>query len=234
MLLFVGFGLQMLGLAEISPAVSAFLTSLYVLFTAVLSAVLKRRGPSLALFLGVVLATCGAGFIRGRPELSFNSGELMTVGCAVLFALHILATDRFTKQIHPMPLTLTSFVSVTAASLVVLAILLQRPGAPGSAALVALVESRDFALPLVLSSILATFVALTLMNHYQRELDPVRAAILYAFEPIWAALFGIACGTDSFTTYLWLGGGLLLTGNLVAEIGQRRRLREQMEAAEGA
>src|SRR5712671_2432388 len=50
------------GLAAITPAVSAFLTSLYVLFTAVLTATLKRRGPSLALFLGVVLATCGAGF----------------------------------------------------------------------------------------------------------------------------------------------------------------------------
>jgi drug/metabolite transporter (DMT)-like permease len=233
-LLFVGFGLQMLGLAEITPAVSAFLTSLYVLFTAVLTAVLKRRGPSLALFIGVVLATCGAGFIRGRPELSFNSGEWMTVGCAVLFALHILATDKFTKKIHPMPVTLTSFVWVAAGNLVVFAISLRGAGAPGSTALVSLIESRDFALPLVLSSILATVVALSLMNHFQRELDPVRAAILYAFEPIWAALFGIACGTDSFTIYLWLGGALLLAGNLVAEIGQRRRLREQMEAAGGA
>jgi drug/metabolite transporter (DMT)-like permease len=234
MLLFVGFGLQMLGLAEISPAVSAFLTSLYVLFTAVLTAALKRRGPSLALFFGVVLATCGAGFIRGRPELSFNAGEWMTVGCAVLFALHILATDKFTKKLHPMPVTLTSFTWVTAASFALLAILLQRPGAPGSAALLALIESRDFAVPLVLSSVLATVVALSLMNHFQRELDPVRAAILYAFEPIWAALFGIACGTDSFTIYLWLGGALLLAGNLVAEIGQRRRLREQAEGASSA
>jgi drug/metabolite transporter (DMT)-like permease len=72
------------------------------------------------------------------------------------------------------------------------------------------------------------------MNHFQRELDPVRAAILYAFEPIWAALFGIACGTDSLTIYLWLGGALLLAGNLVAEIGQRRRLREQTEGAGSA
>lgn len=224
-LLFLGFGLQMLGLAEISPAVSAFLTSLYVLFTAVVTASLTRRGPSFALFLGVVLATCGAGFIRGRPELSFNGGELLTVACAVLFALHILATDRITKKVHPMPVTLTSFVWVAAGNGILFAISLRGAGSPGAAQIAGLLETRGFAVPLVLSSVLATVVALSLMNHFQRRLDPVRAAILYAFEPIWAALFGILCGTDAFTVYLWLGGGLLLAGNLVAEIGQRRRLR---------
>jgi drug/metabolite transporter (DMT)-like permease len=73
---------------------------------------------------------------------------------------------------------------------------------------------------------LATVVALSLMNHFQRELDPVRAAILYAFEPIWASVFGLVYGTDKVTVYLWLGGGLLLAGNIVAEIGQRRALQE--------
>src|SRR5262245_11824179 len=90
LVLFAGFVLQMLGLEDVSPAVSAFLTSLYVLFTAVLTASIERRPPGLALFAGVVLATVGAGFIRGRPELAFNGGELLTVGCAVLFAAHIL------------------------------------------------------------------------------------------------------------------------------------------------
>jgi drug/metabolite transporter (DMT)-like permease len=225
-LLFGGFGLQMIGLSEISPAVSAFLTSLYVLFTAVLTAGLERRGPSLALFAGAVLATCGAGFIRGRPELSISPGEIATVACAVLFALHILATDRITKRIPPMPVTLTSFVWVAGASILLLAACLLRADAPAPGALLALLASADFAVPLLLSSLLATVVALSLMNQFQRELDPVRAAILYAFEPIWAALFGIASGTDSFTIYLWSGGALLLAGNLVAEVGQRKKLRQ--------
>jgi drug/metabolite transporter (DMT)-like permease len=221
-----GFVLQMVGLVEISPAVSAFLTSLYVLFTAIATSSLERRGPSLALFTGVVLATCGAGFIRGRPELSFNSGELATVAGAVCFAMHILATDRVTKRVHPMPVTLTSFLFVAAGGLVQLAFAMRGPGSPSLGDLAKLTMSRDFAVPLLLSSVLATVIALGLMNHFQRRLDPVRAAILYAFEPIWAAIFGIACGTDALTTYLWLGGALLLAGNLVAELGQRRKLRE--------
>jgi len=224
-LLFGGFGLQMLGLAEITPAVSAFLTSLYVLFTAMLTAGIERRGPSLALFFGSVLATCGAGFIRGRPEMTFTAGEIATVGCAMLFALHILATDRITKRIAPMPVTLTSFVWVAAGSGVLLAASCLRLGAPAPGAILSLVASADFAVPLLLSTVLATVIALSLMNIFQRQLDPVRAAILYAFEPIWAAIFGILHGTDAVTVYLWSGGALLLAGNLVAELGQRKRMR---------
>jgi drug/metabolite transporter (DMT)-like permease len=220
-LLFGGFVLQMFGLEEVSPAVSAFLTSLYVLFTAVLTAGLERRGPSLALFVGVVLATIGAGFIRGRPELTLNSGELLTVACAVLFAVHILATDRITKRVLTMPVTLASFVWVTAGSLLMILPAVVGGDGPGLSALLRLAVAPGFVLPLILSSLLATVLALSLMNIYQRSLDPVRAAVLYAFEPIWAAVFGIAAGTDSFTTYLWFGGGLLLAGNLVAELGQR-------------
>lgn len=222
-LLFAGFVLQMLGLTEISPAVSAFLTSLYVLFTAVLTAGLEKRGPSLALFLGVVLATIGAGFIRGRPEIAFNFGELMTVACAVVFALHILATDRITRRVAAMPVTLTSFVWVTVGSVALTVVASCEEGSPSFGELAAMTTTAGFAVPMLLSSLLATVLALSLMNLYQRRLDPVRAAVLYAFEPIWAALFGIACGTDAWTVYLWLGGTLLLVGNLVAEIGQRRR-----------
>ena len=229
-LLFVGFALQMLGLTEVTPAVSAFLTSLYVLFTAVLTASMERRGPSLALFVGVLLATVGAGFIRGRPELSFNVGEWLTVGCAVLFALHILATDRITKRVAPMPVTLTSFVWVTIGGALLIGTALLSGPPVDAGKLLGLMAESDFMLPVVLSSVLATVLALSLMNVYQRQLDPVRAAVLYAIEPIWAALFGIWYGTDAFTPYLWLGGTLLLAGNLVAELGQRRRLRDVAQA----
>lgn len=224
-LLFGGFALQMLGLEDVSPAVSAFLTSLYVLFTALLTAGIERRGPSWGLGAGVLLATIGAGVIRGRPEVSFNLGEILTVACAALFALHILATDRFTKRVAPMPITLTSFAWTALGGALMLLATRLASRAPPIDALVALLATREFLVPVLLSSLFATVIALSLMNLYQRELDPVRAAILYAFEPIWAALFGIACGMDRFSAWLLVGGSLLLAGNLAAELGQRGRAR---------
>ena len=88
-----GFLLQMLGLTDVTPAVSAFLTSLYVVFTALIGVALGRQKLTGFAILGVLLATFGAGWISGPPQLNFGVGEWLTVGCAFLFGAHIIVTD---------------------------------------------------------------------------------------------------------------------------------------------
>jgi len=185
-------------------------------FTALLTSLRTRRPLGAWLAAGTLLATFGAGFISGPPQLTFGRAEWLTVGCAFVFAIHILATDVLTKRHDPLAVTLTSFVWVALGSAVTLALGL---GTVEAERVSALLVARDFALPLVLSSLLATVLALTLMNLYQRVLDPVRAAILYALEPVWAALVSIGLGTAVPDRWLWVGGGALLAGNLLAELG---------------
>ena len=96
-----------------------------------------------------------------------------------------------------------------------------------------LLTHRAFLIPLLGSSLLATVVAISLMNLFQRELDPVRAAILYAIEPVWAALISIGAGSDSFNRWLWIGGGALLAGNVIAELGPLLARRRAARAARG-
>lgn len=222
-LLLAGFTLQMFGLAEVTPAVSAFLTSLYVLFTAAMTTLVSKKGLRFPLAVGAVLATIGAGVIRGRPELFFTPGELLTVGAAFVFAVHILATDRVTKRVDPMAVTFTSFAVVAIGSLVLFAIAQLAHGAPSAAQLTELMVAREFWIPLALMAMLGTVVALSFMNLFQREIDPVRAAILYALEPIWATCFGLMVGLDRSTPWLWVGGSILFAGNLFAELGGKLR-----------
>lgn len=218
LLLSAGFLLQIYGLELVPPSVSAFLTSLYVLFTAVLTAAWKRSGLRAGLALGVLLATLGGAFISGPPQVSFDAGEWLTVGCAFLFAVHILAVDHWTKRAAPLAITEISFVWVAVAGSVALALGLAAPGAPGVAETLELLTVRGFAVPLVLASLLATVVAISMMNVFQRDLDPVRAAILYAIEPIWASIAAIAMGLAVADVWLWVGGSALFAGNLVAEL----------------
>jgi len=221
-ILFGGFLLQMLGLESVTPPVSAFLTSLYVVFAALLSAWLHRARPHLPFMIGVALATFGAGFIEGPPHLTFGPAEWLTVASAFIFAIHILATDRITKANAPLAVTLAMFVWTALFAAAVLPMTLMRAGAPSTAALVALLRDLGFAFPLLLSTLFATVVALTLMNQFQRELDPVRAAILFALEPIWTTLIAMLYGFGRPGFWLWIGGGALLAGNLVAEWGASR------------
>lgn len=215
-----GFWLQMVGLAEVSPAVSAFLTSLYVAFTALLGVRTWRNLPLVPTTLGVILATVGAGYIGGPPELEFDLAEWLTVGCALLFAIHILATDAVTRKVAPLPVTVTSFVFVVAGSGIVYA--WTAPGAgPSFDALSRLLSAPDFLRSLVLSSLLATVLAISLMNVYQQKLPPVRAAILYAIEPVWASILAVALGMTRLDGWLLFGGTTLLLGNVVVELGPR-------------
>jgi len=217
-LLGAGFLLQMIGLEGVTPAVSAFLTSLYVVFAAILTFAIHRARPHLPFVVGVLLATFGAGFIEGPPQLAFGIAEGLTVASALVFALHILATDRVTRKHAPLAVTIAMFVCTAVIGLVAFGFATSTR-AETLAPLIALLRVAGFMVPLVLSSLLATVVALTLINVFQRELDPVRAAILYALEPIWTTLIAALMGFGLPGFWLWIGGGALLAGNLIAEWG---------------
>ena len=68
-ILLAGFITQMIGLDSITPSTSAFLTSLYVVFTALITTKLTGQRVTRTMILGVALATFGAGFIEGPPHL---------------------------------------------------------------------------------------------------------------------------------------------------------------------
>ena len=216
-LLLGGFLLQMFGLQSVSASVSAFLTSLYVLFTAAITAWQTRSAPLPRLVAGALLATLGAAYIGGPPQVAFGIGEWLTIASALVFAFHIVYTDRITKRVDPLPITLASFVVVAVGSLATAAFAFTNAQAPELAQIAVLLADAEFLVPLACSTVFATLLAITLMNLFQRELNPVRAAILYALEPVWAALIAIGGGSEVPNRWLYLGGGALLLGNLVAE-----------------
>ena len=210
----VGFVSQMVALDDINPATSAFLTSLYVVMTALLTMRMSQHPPRRALYWGVLLATVGAAFIEGPPHLSWGWGEIITVACALFFALHIIFTQKLTLEMDPLMLTLTSFMVVGFGSLAL---------AVGSASeaveMMTQVLQRDgVLLPVFLLGVGGSFFCLVALNMFQRHMHPVQAAIIYAFEPVWATLFGLGLGLVDWTWWIPFGGGVLLLGNIVVEI----------------
>ena len=212
-LMLAGFVLQMIGIESVSPSVSAFLTSLYVVFTAILSVKISDRKPTRMMVLGVGLATIGAGFIDGPPHIVWGLGELLTVVCAFFFALHIIYTDKITKQLNPIAVTSTSF-----AVLVV------------GAGIVALIASRDVMvfesawqegviIPLLCLGLFGSLACILILNAFQRHLNPTHAAIIYSFEPVWATLYGWQQGLVEVSIWLTMGL-LLLLGNIIVELDE--------------
>jgi drug/metabolite transporter (DMT)-like permease len=210
----VGFVTQMIGLDEINPAVSAFLTSLYVVFTALITILMTKSQPSRVLMFGVLLATFGAGFIQGPPHLTWGFGEVMTVVCAVFFALHIIYTQRITQVMDPVGVTQTSF-AVVALGAVTMVLLL---GGGRSIEEWRFIFADGVFIPVLCLGIGGSFFCLLLLNMYQRYLHPIQAAIIYALEPVWATTYGLGLGLVDWSTWILIGGGALFLGNIVVEL----------------
>ena len=223
-LMLAGFVLQMIGIESVSPSVSAFLTSLYVVFTAILSVKISDRKPTRMMIVGVGLATLGAGFIDGPPHIVWGTGEILTVACAFFFALHIIYTDRITKKLNPIAVTSTSF-----AVLVV------------GAGTIAIFSSGDIMvfesawqdgviIPLLCLGLFGSLACILMLNVFQKHLNPTHAAIIYSFEPVWATLYGWQ--QDLVDISIWLLMGLLLLlGNIIVELDESQETPHLSEAA---
>jgi len=210
-----GFVLQMIGIASVSPAVSAFLTSLYDVFTAIFSTFISDRKPTRMMVLGVILATVGAGFIDGPPHIVWGTGELLTIISALFFAIHIIYTDSITRERDPVAITATSFVVLVVGALIMTLIF------TGGTKVVETTWQDGVIVPLLCLGLFGSFVCILMMNLMQKYLNPTHAAIIYSFEPVWATLYGWS--VDLVTITAWLGMGLLLLiGNIIVELDETK------------
>ena len=108
LLLYAGFGLQTIGLSFTSSSRSGFITALYVVITPLLQIFIGRGAPAKKVWFSVVIVTLGLWLLtspEGEQASGFNVGDLLTLGCALLFALYIIVLDRFGGKLHPIRLT---------------------------------------------------------------------------------------------------------------------------------
>ena len=212
-LMLAGFVLQMIGIESVTPSVSAFLTSLYVVFTAILSVKISDRKPTRMMVAGVLLATLGAGFIDGPPHIVWGTGEILTVMCAFFFALHIIYTDSITKKLDPLAVTSTSFaVLVVGASIFALI-------ASGDPMVAEVAWQDGVVVPLLCLGLFGSLACILMLNAFQKYLNPTHAAIIYSFEPVWATLYGWYEGMIDVSIWLTMGL-LLLIGNIIVELDE--------------
>jgi len=208
-LLALGFGLQTVGLVEISPSRSAFLTSMYVVFTPLLALPLLGRAPSLPTMAGVACSLAGLAMMSwDGGGFATRRGDWLTLACAVAFALQIILLDRATRRGDFRRLFV---VQIAAAALFL---------TPGLALETVRFEwSAHLAMAIILTAGPATVGAFYLQSRFQPQTTPNRAAILFASEPVFAALTtALVRGESGLTGRGWVGAALILAGVVVAEI----------------
>lgn len=211
--------LQTAGLAHTAASVSGFVTGLYVVATPLLTAlILRRRIPPLT-WLAAVLATVGLG-VLALHGFAIGYGELLTLIGAVIYAGHIVALGQFSTPETTLSLSLIQLVMIT----------LVATGAAlwptaGSAPGIQLPGSTHDWLVVLYLALVASALTMVLQTWAQAHIEPSRAAVIMAMEPVWAAAFAVALGGESITGRMIIGGLAIVSAMYLVERPQGRRTR---------
>jgi drug/metabolite transporter (DMT)-like permease len=198
--------LQTFGLAATSASVSGFLTGLYVVATPLLGAAILRVRVEQRAWVAVGLATLGLG-VLSLHGFSVGYGELLTVAAALLYAGQILAMSRMTTPETTLSLTLVQLVVIT--------LICTGAALPDGIALPA--SGADWA-AVVYLGVVAGALTMFLQTWAQGYLDPTRAAVVMAMEPVWAAAFAVTLGGETVTVRMVLGGLAILAAMYLVEL----------------
>jgi drug/metabolite transporter (DMT)-like permease len=204
-LLLAGYVLQTVGLQYTTAATSAFITYMLVVFVPFIAYATTREVPHPLTLVGVVLAVAGLVLLTGGADTGFGRGEVLTLGCAVAFAAHLVFLGAVAPRHDPVRLTTVQLTTVGAACLV--PALAQGSFDVDGGALVAAAFTGVF----------ATAVAFLAMVWAQRIVSPSRAAIILLLEPVFAALLS-ALIDEPLTAAVVAGGGLILIAVVLAEV----------------
>lgn len=167
-----------------SAGQAGFLTALYMFFVPLFAFLFYKKRPSVSLLAGAVLTAVGLYFLclKGDGGALFGIGQLLLIGCALVFALHILLVDRYEKS-DGMALSCVQFSTCALLSLPV-ALLFES----GS-----FLHIPEAPFPILYAGICSSAIAYTLQIYGQKYTPPALASVLVSTESVIALLSEWAC-----------------------------------------
>ncbi|MEZ5178157.1 MAG: DMT family transporter [Acidimicrobiales bacterium] len=186
-----------------TAATSAFITYLLVVIVPLIGVVRTRRPPPANVVVGVVLAVAGLGLLSSGVS-GIGQGEVLTMGAALAFAVHLVVLGEVSGRHDPIRLTFWQVLTVGAACLV-----------PGAASGGGYGFDRGVWVAAAFCGVAATALAFWCMAWGQRVVPESQAAIILLLEPVSARILGELAG-DHLGPVGLAGAALILAAVVVA------------------
>ena len=193
--LFAGYAFQTFGLRLTTPAKSAFITGLATVLVPLLAALVYQNRPRAVELAGVACAMTGMGLMTLEgTTLRMGAGDLLTLGCAVAFAGHIVTLGHYSSE---SGFEMLAVAQVGVAALMALGMFWWTEP-------VRMVWSPAVWGAVLITGLFATAFAFTVQAWAQQYTTATRTALIFTLEPIFA------WGTS------WLLSGEMLSARAVA------------------
>lgn len=208
----LGYGSQTVGLQTISSSTSAFITALYVPLVPLLQWVVFRRAPKLLTWVGVGLAFVGLVLLAdpGSVGFIFGFGEIVTLIGTLPMAVEIILVGLFAGKVNLGRVTVVQLFVAGLLGLAIMPFVGEQPPAFSWVWVTA---------ALALGA--ASCVIQLAMNWAQRSVSPTRATIIYAGEPVWAAIIGRIAG-DRLPAVAIVGAALIVISAIVSGLSPEK------------
>lgn len=199
----LGYIFQTLGLERTTPAITGFITGLYVVLTPLIGALILKEKLTIQAWFYIALATAGLG-VLSITGLSIGTGELFVLISAFLFAAHILLLSRWSKDFDAYTLTFVQLATCAVVS-----------GVPASInGFVAPPDTQVWAV-VAFTAVFATFFAFVIQTWAQARISATKVAVILTMEVVFAALFSVALGAEPLTLRILLGGSMVLVAMIM-------------------
>lgn len=225
--LFLASATQQLGIKyTASPGKSGFITSLYIILVPLVGLLLKKI-PQWTVWPCVAIGTLGLFLICGGMDLSFGTGELMLVLCALFFSFQITCVDSTMKPgIDPVCLSCVQFITTSVLMLIAMAII-EHPSITDIAS-----GFKSGWLSVLYVGLMSGAVGYTFQILGQRDCPPVAASMIMSLESVFSALFGWILVNKKMSGLELIGSAIVFTAVIIAQIPVKsiKELREKHKA----
>lgn len=204
----LGYGAQTVGLQTILSSESAFLTSIYVPLVPLFQWVMFKKAPQWSTWTGIIFAFIGLVLLTGNHtfEFSLSTGQAITVFGAFAIALEIIFIGLFAKHVNLQRVTILQLLFASLFAFMSMPLMNEYS-----------IPEFSWTLMLILLSIgLSSAIIQFTMNWAQQYVDPARATLIYAGEPVWAGIFGRIAG-ERLSPYALIGALFVLIGIIISE-----------------
>ena len=207
--LFLGMGLQTVGLDYTTAGKQAFLTATYVVMVPLLSWGLYRTFPGWIALVGAFVCFTGMGLLTSDITGPLNIGDLLTIVSTLFFAAQIISIAHYAGKGDPLVLTFVQFL-VTALLSMGTALYFNGPLE---------LKGTQGLFEVFFTTVFCTFLCFLIQNIAQKHTSSSHASILLGLESVFGVLGGIFILGESFTFRMGGGCSLIFGAILLVELG---------------
>lgn len=220
--LWISFAFQTIGLQYTSSTIAAFITGMNVILTPILAVLLFGSQISKRVIIGATLAFLGLSLLSGIFEINFNNqmnnlqlwGNTSVFICAIAIAFHILSTEKYAPNIDPSYLMSVQVIVAAILSLGISLIV----GELKVQYLNPINWNLTIWVTLIITIFFATIFAYFVQSYYQGKklVTGSRVALIFSFEPIFAALTGYIFLQESLSLLTMFGALLVFIAMILS------------------